>query len=109
MISLVIHVDSLGNQFHDLRWNRSLHERISMYLVDYGNCTHLIICRMVLADQFLYLRGRQNPADIEQNVDISGRGLRVRALAIDLLDLFSNSCLFQLKKLGRLHQAFQLN
>lgn len=39
-------------------------------------CTHLIISDVVLADELLDLCRRQDPADIEENVDIGGCSLR---------------------------------
>jgi hypothetical protein len=76
MISLVIDVDSLRNQFHNVRWNRSLDIPGSAIVIYTAQSTHLVVCRVVLADQLLYLRWRQDPADVEQDVNVGSRGLK---------------------------------
>jgi len=40
--------------------------------------THLVLSHVVLADEFLNLRWRQNPANVEQNIYIRRRRLFVR-------------------------------
>lgn len=84
MISLVIHVDSLCHQFHNVRRNRSLkYNRISECDMAPRFPTHLVICRMVLANQLLYLGWRQDPADIEQDVNVGSRSLiQAQSLAL---------------------------
>ena len=75
MIALVIRVDSRRHNLQDLgrdgRLARAKRIRPNLENGDMLNVhSHLVFSNMVLTDQLLNLRGRQDPADIKENVNV---------------------------------------